>query len=329
MRPSAAPYPLLLRPVFFEKVWGGRRLERLGKRLPPGRLIGESWEVADLPSTSPSGAGGAPVRSEIAGGPLAGRTLHDAMVMWGDDLLGGARPTPGGDFPLLVKFLDARENLSVQVHPSAAFARTHPGAYLKSECWFVLEAEPGSVIYKGVKQGVTRADFERALARGGEGVVELIESVPARPGECHALPSGTVHALGAGVVVAEVQTPGDTTYRVYDWGRVGRALHIPEAMECIEWAPAPRAVRLDERSALARTDGFTLEYSEPGGPVPVNSAQAPSVLTVLAGSAVLEQGTDQWIVDLGGTVVIPSTVDLRLLPGPRTRLLWVRVDSGP
>ncbi len=329
MRPSAAPYPLVLRPAFFEKVWGGRRLERLGKALPPGKLIGESWEVADLPSTSPSGAGGAPVRSEIASGPLAGRTIHDAMIMWGVDLLGDASPTAGGDFPLLVKFLDARENLSVQVHPSAAYARAHPGAHPKSECWFVLDAEPGSVIYKGVKRGVIRADFERALARGaGEAVVELLESVPARRGECHVLPGGTVHALAAGVMVAEVQTPGDTTFRVYDWGRAGRVLHVPEALECIEWAPAPGVTRAGERNALVRSDRFTLEYSEPSGPVFVPSASVPSVLMVLAGSLVMEQVPDQWTVGTGCTVLIPAAVEMRLLPQAGTRLLWTRADSG-
>ncbi len=327
MRPSAAPYPLLLRPVFFEKVWGGRRLERLGKRLPPGKLIGESWEVADLPSTSTSGAGGAPVRSEIANGPLTGRTIHDAMILWGADLLGEASPTPEGGFPLLVKFLDAQENLSVQVHPSAAYARAHPGVHPKSECWFVLDAEPGSVIYKGVRRGVARADFARALARGaGEAVVELLESVPARRGECHALPSGTVHALGAGVMVAEVQTPGDTTYRVYDWGRAGRVLHAPEALECIEWAPGVPGA--GEPNALVGSDWFTLEYAEPSGPLFVPAARVPSVLMVLAGSLVMERGPDQWTVGTGCTVLIPSAVELRLLPQAGTRLLWITPIVG-
>jgi hypothetical protein len=127
-------------PILLEKVWGGRRLERYGKKLPPGKLIGESWEVADLPATSESGAGGGPARSVIANGALAGRTLHDALELWGEGLLGPKPPWPGGAYPLLVKFLDARENLSVQVHPSPAYAAAHPGAHLKTECWYVLQA---------------------------------------------------------------------------------------------------------------------------------------------------------------------------------------------
>lgn len=238
--PHPEPYPLLFRPALFPKVWGGDRLARFGKAVKPGDRVGESWELADLPGTSASGAGGGAVRSVIANGPLAGKTIHDAIDLWSDALLPRAALTPEGNFPLLIKFLDAREDLSVQVHPSPAYAAKHKDAHLKTECWYVLDAAPGSVIYKGVKAGVTREVFERALRAGdGRGVVDLLEAVPAVVGECHNLPSGTVHALGAGVLVAEVQTPSDTTFRVYDWGRKGRELHSEQAMECIEWGPAP------------------------------------------------------------------------------------------
>jgi mannose-6-phosphate isomerase len=272
-RPGATPEPYVLtfEPILKEKVWGGRRLERWGKRLPRDVPIGESWEVADLSATSAGGGGGGEARSVIAGGALAGETLHGAMGRWGADLLGGAGPSPEGGFPLLVKLLDAREHLSVQVHPSPEYAAAYPGAHLKTECWYVLEAEPGSVIYKGVREGVTRADFERALRAGrGEGVVELLGSVPAVVGACHNLPSGTVHALGAGVLVAEVQTPSDTTFRVYDWaaeyGRAGRELHVEQALSCIDMAPAEPAVRATGggREVLVETEFYTVETIGPG-----------------------------------------------------------------
>lgn len=241
------PYVLTFAPILKAKVWGGRRLAQLGKALPQGVDIGESWEIADLASTSAGGGGGEAARSVITNGPLAGKTLHEAMTLWGGSLLGGARASEAGGFPLLVKFLDAREHLSVQVHPSPEYARAHPEAHLKTECWYVVDAEPGSVIYKGVKPGVTREAFEAALREGaGEGVVALLDAVPAVIGECHNLPSGTVHALGAGVLVAEVQTPSDTTFRVYDWaaeyGRAGRELHVEQALECIEFARASAGV---------------------------------------------------------------------------------------
>ncbi len=247
------PYPLLLRPMLLPKVWGGDRLARFGKAVKPGDRVGESWEVADLDATSASGAGGGAARSIIENGPLAGQTIRDATRAFGVEAMFGTAPRCSASnevpppFPLLVKFLDARENLSVQVHPSIAYAKAHRGASIKTECWYILDAEPGSVIYKGLREGVTREVFERHLRGGpdgdGSGVVGDLEAVPAVVGEMHNLPSGTVHALGAGVVVAEVQTPSDTTFRVYDWGRSGRELHIDAALECIMWGPARGATK--------------------------------------------------------------------------------------
>ncbi len=262
----ASPYPLIFEPILMAKVWGGRRLERFGKHLPPGQMIGESWELTDLGATSASGGGGGAARSVIANGPLNGKSIHDAMEAWNADMLGRARPSRDGGFPLLVKFLDARENLSVQVHPSPAYAAAHPEAHLKTETWFVLDAAPGSVIYKGIKSGVTREDF--ALHVGEGKVVQDLIAVPAVPGECHNLPSGTCHALGAGVLVAEVQTPSDTTFRVFDWGRAGRELHVQQSLECIDFGPAPAATRLEQPSrggALATNEFFELSVHKPGG----------------------------------------------------------------
>jgi mannose-6-phosphate isomerase len=236
-------YPIRFEPIYLEKVWGGRTLEHLGRRLPTateGRTppaIGEAWEIADLGSTSDSGAGGEAVRSRAAEGPFAGRTLHDLIDEFGELLVGTTPLTETGDFPLLIKYLDARENLSVQVHPSPRYARAHPQAHLKSEAWYVARADPGAVIYKGVHDGVTPEQFRAAIDDGS--VEQLMIRIPVKPGDCHYLPSGTCHALGAGILVAEVQTPSDTTFRVYDWGRPRpRKLHIEEALQCIHFGPA-------------------------------------------------------------------------------------------
>lgn len=246
-------YPLRFEPIYKEKVWGGRTLERLGRQLPGNEetKIGESWELCDLGQTSVSGGGGGEARSRVADGPLAGRTLHELMTVHGQRLMGRLRPTPTGDFPLLVKFLDARENLSVQVHPSEAYAAKHPQAQLKSEAWYIVHAEPGAVIYKGIKEGVTPQAFRQALeVNSVEAVEPLLVKVPVKAGDCHYLPSGTCHALGAGVLVAEVQTPSDTTFRVFDWGRQGRQLHVEQALQCIEFGPSPTA-RHERRSHIA------------------------------------------------------------------------------
>jgi len=230
-------YPLIFEPIYKEKVWGGRTLEKLGRTLPggPDTPIGESWELADLAQTSASGGGGGAEHSVVANGPLAGKTLSQVIQTAGEKVLGDLPLSDDGGFPILLKFLDARQHLSVQVHPSPDYADEHGDAFLKSEAWYILACDPGAVIYKGVKPGVSPQAFREAIER--DDVEPLMISVPVKPGDCHYLPSGTCHALGAGVLVAEVQTPSDTTFRVYDWGRTGRELHVDQAMRCIEFGP--------------------------------------------------------------------------------------------
>jgi len=232
-----ALYPLLLEPVYKEKVWGGRSLERFGRSLPggPDARIGESWELADLPTTSPSGGGGEGAHTRIRNGPLSERAIDDVLRDFREHVLGSAAERSGQAFPLLLKYLDASENLSVQVHPSAEYAAAHPGAHLKSEAWYIVDAEPGAKIYRGVREGTTPASLREAIETGT--VDDLLVQVPAEIGACHYLPSGTCHALGAGIFVAEIQTPSDTTFRVYDWDRTDRELHVEQALECIDFGP--------------------------------------------------------------------------------------------
>ncbi len=320
------PYPLILAPMLFDKVWGGDRLARFGKPVRAGARVGESWEVADLASTSASGAGGGAAISMIADGPLKGKSLHDAVEQWGEALLGAsAERTPR--FPLLVKFLDARENLSVQVHPSIAYARAHPGSHIKTECWYVLDAAPGAVIYKGVRAGVTRASFESHLRQGeGGAIVGDLEAAPAVVGEMHNFPSGTVHALGAGVLVAEVQTPSDTTFRAFDWGRAGREIHIEQALECIQFGPARGATWLpagDRRVRLVSNGYFTVDELalNPGEPAQMVDTLADAgtrrcrVVMVVSGACELAAeagvgvgGFEPVALSLGASAVVPAAI---------------------
>ncbi|MBL0926384.1 MAG: class I mannose-6-phosphate isomerase [Phycisphaerales bacterium] len=314
-------YPLLFQPILKNKVWGGRALERLGKPLPPGVNVGESWEVADLLSTSPDGGGGDAAHSLVTNGPWRGLGLDAVIRSHGAAVLGSMNPaTPKSvrawtGFPLLVKYLDARENLSVQVHPSPAYAAAHPGAHLKTEAWYIVDCEPGAVIYKGVKPGVTAASFAKHIA--GDTVVDDIHAVPVRPGDLHFLPSGTVHALGAGVLVAEVQTPSDTTFRVYDWGRTGRTLHVEQALACIDFTGGPPVpgVRSDgsPRCPLVRTDYFELAEIrvDAGGRTPADTGGLPVVWMCLKGSGRIESRTrafEATPVATGATVLLPATL---------------------
>lgn len=233
-------YPLKFRPIYVEKPWGGRRIASLGRALPGGEamLIGESWELADLPQA----------RSVVAEGPLAGKTLHEVLASHGPEWLAGVKPEEDGGFPLLVKYLDARENLSVQVHPDRRCARRHGGWRAKSEAVYVLDAAPEAVIYKGLKPGVTPERLVEG-ARSGRIVDDLL-AVPVKSGQCHYLPGGTCHAYGAGVFAVEIQTPSDDTFRVYDWGRGDRALHLDTALECIHFGP-PDVARNERRTHVA------------------------------------------------------------------------------
>ena len=340
-------YPLVLEPILKEKVWGGRKLAAFGKNLPEGAMIGESWELADLSSTSASGGGGDAAISVIVNGAMKGKTVRDAISAWGDGMMGGVGLSAEGGFPLLVKYLDAREHLSVQVHPSAAYAAEHSSAHLKTESWFVLDAEPGSVIYKGLKEGVTRADLQGAIESGT--VPEVMRSEAAVVGACHTLESGTVHALGAGVLVAEVQTPSDTTYRVYDWakeyGREGRELHIEQAVECASFAEPSEGVAADlsissakmgmggppkmgsVRTRVSGTDFYTMDVlsascSEVG--LIEGEANGPVVLMVpkTMGASVASKsgGFDEVVLEAGQTVLVPAGIasDCVLRAGPGT-----------
>lgn len=316
----ARPYPLQFEPILKQKVWGGHRLAQLGRTIPPAQLIGESWEIADLASTSPGGGGGDAARSVIANGPLAGKTLHDAIHRWGSDLLGATAPASDGGFPLLVKFLDARENLSIQVHPSPEFARAHPDAHLKTEAWVVVDGEPGSTIYAGLRAGVTYKDLESALrVDSAGGVVNLLERFEAIPGACHLLPSGTIHALGAGVLVLEIQTPSDTTFRVYDWveeyARSRRELHIDEALACAVIGPAPGPTSLSHSAIcerLCKTPHFDIwSYNlSTGGDMALDWAPARAVgIACLFGKLQIQPAADEPLtLAPGGIALIPASI---------------------
>jgi len=217
--------PLIFQPIFKPKIWGGRNLATLlDKTLPEGVSIGESWECADLESA----------QSVVARGPARGRTLHELVTEWGSRLLGRARPVHGR-FPLLIKFLDATEPLSIQVHPDSNVEGA--GIASKDEAWFILQAEPAAIIYRGLRKGVTMAALEQALRERPASIVDLLEVIRVRAGDAFYLPAGTIHALGGGIAVAEVQMPSDTTYRLYDWDRQrpddDAGLHIAPALAAI------------------------------------------------------------------------------------------------
>ncbi len=242
--------PLTFEPIFMERIWGGRRLEaRFRKQLPKGTLIGESWEIVDRPEA----------QSLVRDRPMRGRTLHQLWMEDREEIFGDVPDT--ARFPLVAKLIDAREKLSLQVHPPSRVARAL-GGETKDELWYVLDAVPDAQIYAGLRGGVTREQFEAALENSS--VAELVHRISVKGGDAIFMPSGRLHTMGHGILVAEIQQNSDTTYRVFDWNRVGtdgkpRRLHVSEAMQSIDFTDIEPNLIQSRGETLVRDSVFVVE----------------------------------------------------------------------
>ncbi len=270
---------LRFRPLYQERVWGGRALETaLGRELPPDRPIGESWEIVDRPEA----------QSVVAGGSAKGQTIRELLARQTAGVMGPAWPAER-PFPMLVKWLDCRERLSLQVHPPAAVAAEF-GGEPKTENWYIADTVPGARLIVGLKRGVTRAQFEEALRR--DAAEECVHHFRVAAGDSILVHSGQVHAIDAGNLILEIQQNSDTTYRVYDWGRVGldgrpRQLHREESLRSIDWTdfePAPlRAAPTS--GVIARCQEFTLRrvVLGAGERLHLRSGEQPRLVSVVSG----------------------------------------------
>ncbi len=325
--------PLSFIPHMRPQVWGGRRLaELLGKELPPRQPIGESWELS-------AHAGH---QSVVAAGPWGDRTLKSLWTEHRIDLTGNGFEQD--QFPWLIKWLDCRAKLSVQVHPDDQLARRLLGEPNgKTESWFVLDAAPTARIYAGFKAGITRQDVMTHLTRGT--IASCLHSFRPQPGDCLHIPAGTVHALGGGVVVAEVQQSSDATFRLFDWNRhasgIARPLQIPEALECLDFSRGPvEPIRPALREAnehftrhrlihcphfhLDRVDIFR-EW--------VATNRGLSVIMVVGGEGNLRASSrsENHCLARGNTMLIPAgttEITLRAAPGEPLSLLWIRLPMN-
>ena len=259
-----AAYPLRFREIFKQTVWGGGRLRTLfSKEISPENKTGESWEIADH---------GEDV-GVVADGPLADDwDLRKLCERFSVEVLGKKLAEKyRAKFPLLLKFIDANEDLSVQVHPGDEYAGIHENGELgKTEAWYIIEAQPGSRLIRGLRSGTTRDEFRSLLDAGR--LEECLHGVVVKPGDVVYLPAGTVHAIGKGIVLAEIQQNSDTTYRVYDWNRLGldgrpRALHVDKALDVIDYDASPEEGVYHtgdaERQTIMKSDYFTAEVISP------------------------------------------------------------------
>ena len=293
-------YPLKFKPIYKRRKWGDQKLHTFfGKDIPQGTKIGESWELADVRNN----------RSIIANGEFAGRTLGAVIKNYPEEITGDKAFT--GSLPLLIKFLDAEEHLSVKVHPDAQTCQQLGKGKSRGECWYIISAAPDAVIYKGLKAGVTRNEFAAAIERGTAG--ELLASVPVTPGQCHYIPAGTVHAIGAGLLIAEIQRPSNNTFRVFDWNRADdggrtRKLHIDEALQSIHFGVCGYDLPVTTMFRLVDSEYFQVDkIARDGGSEMPLVPGLMKVLIIVWGFGTITNGEENPVeFKAGDTLLVPA-----------------------
>jgi mannose-6-phosphate isomerase len=324
-------YPLRFGPIYEYRLWGGRHFANLlSAPLPGDGPIGEAWLLSDRDDHM----------SHVANGPLRGRTLGELPHQFPEQLLGNlAHRFPR--FPLLLKFLDAQEMLSVQVHPSDAHKDLLPaGETGKTEAWVVLEAGTESRIYAGLKPGTTADDLRRALTN--DTVADHLAGITPKSGDGVFIPAGTVHTLGGDIVVFEIQRNSDVTFRLYDWGHVDaktgkpRELEVDQALACVDFAdgtaglvmPVVEATTPVERARVFNCDYFRLWRLHGQAPFTVGAAGEPRVLVCIEGAGQVEHGGATYVVGKGDVWLLPAEVgECEFCPHNAVTLLEIAIPQ--
>jgi mannose-6-phosphate isomerase len=309
-------YPLLFQPVFKERIWGGRNLGRWFADLPEGS-IGEAWVLSD------HGQGPTTVRN----GPFAGETLGSLRARFGTALVGTRGVSDKtGEFPLLFKLLDSQDDLSVQVHPRDDYPGLPPGELGKTEMWVVLGAEPGAKVVYGLQPGTTAESFAAAVAAGR--TMDVMRELTVRPGDVLYVPAGTVHALGTGLLVAEIQQSSDTTYRVYDYDRPGldgkpRELHVAHALKVASYDEPPAVRHLgapapNHWAEICQSPYFVVAHGSCEGETGWAQQTSPEsfqAIMVLEGDGAITWDTGSEPLHPGDTVLVPAALGTYQLSG--------------
>jgi mannose-6-phosphate isomerase len=313
-------YPLQFKPVFKDYIWGGRNLEKFGKKLPPGN-VAESWEI----SCHPNG------ESVVSNGEFAGMSLPELVRKFGRQLVGTSLPDKDvKKFPLLIKLIDANDKLSVQVHPDDRYALSHENGELgKNEMWYILSAKPGAQLIYDVKPGTTPDIFAQAVQENR--ISDCLKTVEVFPGDTINIPAGLIHAIGEGIVLAEIQQNSDTTYRVFDYNRVDksgnhRPLHIQKAQEVINFHSAGRQEKqsglifnMDSHSKkkyLVANSYFAVELLDINGSVLENADGSKFYIYILTeGEGLLHYESGTLKVTKGESLLIPASMGFYSLEG--------------
>lgn len=315
-------YPLFFKPIFQERIWGGEKIKTLLGKSISEKLIGESWELSTVNGCV----------SEIVNGQFSGQSFLEVIQQFPHEILGEkVVETYGLDFPLLFKFLDAQDDLSIQLHPNDALAQKRHNSKGKTEMWYVLDAEEDARLIVGFNKNVTLQEYKEAVSNNV--LVESLNQIPVNKGDVFYIPAGTVHAIGKGLVIAEIQQTSDVTYRIYDWDRVdengvSRELHTEEALEAIDfnlksesvtYAKIPNQLNTIVESPYFKTSYLNIDQSY----IWENSKNEFAVFMVVEGSGQLLAAAVYDLV-MGNTFLIPAAVKEVCFKG-KLSLLEVRV----
>jgi len=320
-------YPIKMNPVFKEMPWGGAKLKEVYQKNIPSAHTGESWELSAIPGSE----------STAANGAYSGKTLSAIIASDPCGMLGqNADIRFGGEMPLLLKIIDSRAALSVQVHPGDDYARTHENGLGKTEMWYILDADPGAGLYAGFSRPVTKEEYEQRIADNT--LKEILNFFEVQPGDCVFLPAGMVHAIGEGLLISEIQQSSATTYRVYDWGRVGldgkpRELHIEKAKDvsCLSMiGRAKQGIPCGKKLTLPSCPYFSGEkWSAAAGDCDTvnTNGESFSVLFVERGSISVSGDGETVVLTAGETCFIPAKATVQIQANTDSILLSYRVPQ--
>ena len=312
-------YPLKFKPILEERIWGGHQLgEKMGKKLPTGKLIGESWEISSVPGNI----------SVISNGKLAGNTLGDLV---GDKIYNKF----GLLFPLLIKLIDAQDALSIQVHPNDQLAKERHNSYGKTEMWYIVDAEKDAQLCLGFNRPVTKEEYLKHVADGT--LADILARVPVKQDDAYFIPAGAIHAIGKGILIAEIQQTSDITYRVFDWNRVdkngkSRELHTELAVDAINFAPdqhydITHKPEVNRSVNLVECPYFTTNVVEVKGELTRSYEALDSfvIYMVLDGDLTMKWKDGSEKATKGETVLVPACIDEMTLEG-NAKLLEIFID---
>jgi mannose-6-phosphate isomerase len=312
-------YPLVFEPILQDRIWGGTKLKTdLGKNIPT-QTTGESWELSTVQDNV----------SVVKQGEYAGKPLTDLLEQFPNEVLGTkVHEQFGTQFPLLFKFLDAKEDLSIQVHPNDELAKKRHNSFGKTEMWYVMQADEGSRIIVGFKEKSSPEEYLNKLEN--KNLIDILNEQPVEKGDVYFLETGTIHAIGAGIVIAEIQQTSDITYRIYDWDRVdtngkGRQLHVEEALDAMNYNPTDTkkeySKELNESNVTVDCPYFTTNYLPLKGTAGVSKdGSSFTVYICTEGEYTIDFEGETYSFKKGDTVLVPAAIKAFTLVGTATLL---------